>query len=44
MDSINSFEPVITEQAKIIVLGTIPGAQSLEKQKLVLVMATAPRF
>ena len=33
MDSINSFEPVIDEQSKIIILGTMPGVQSLEKQQ-----------
>ena len=33
MDSINSFEPVINKQSKIIILGTMPGVQSLEKQQ-----------
>lgn len=33
MDSISSFEPVINEQSKIIILGTMPGVQSLEKQQ-----------
>ncbi len=33
MDSIKSFEPVIDGQSKIIILGTIPGVQSLEKQQ-----------
>lgn len=33
MDGINSFEPVVNEQSKIIILGTMPGVQSLEKQQ-----------
>ena len=33
MSSIQSFEPVIDDQSKIIILGSIPGVQSLEKQQ-----------
>ena len=33
MSSIHSFKPVIDDQSKILILGSIPGIQSLEKQQ-----------
>jgi TDG/mug DNA glycosylase family protein len=33
MKSIQSFRPVIDEHSKILILGTIPGVQSLEKKQ-----------
>ena len=33
MDKINSLSPIITKNSKVLILGSIPGAKSLEKQE-----------
>lgn len=33
MEILRSFDPVITEESRVLVLGTMPGAMSLEKQQ-----------